>query len=633
MLRSVRGTPRVCSALAATVCGVLIALVVASSDLRAQISPGPLAKPHASLEGPRNCTQCHGSRREPTTQRCLACHREIAWLQQQGQGFHARRDARGTCSSCHPDHAGRDFALIQWPDRSPERFDHAQGTGYALDGSHATAKCTACHTPRLRTSPAAALSPRRGTTGWVGLETSCTSCHTDPHRGTLDGACTRCHDTGRWKDVPTFDHARTRYPLTGKHDAVECAACHTAPRLEPSTDSAGRPIPVFRPVPFKDCAACHIDPHQGRLAGTCTRCHVTSGFRTIDRAAFDHDRTRYPLRGKHATVACASCHGGSSTPTRARAATITARATNRGAAVSEAVARPAFQACTACHTDAHGGQLAARPDRGACTACHSVDGWRPSTFALTAHATLRLPLDGAHATVACASCHAVGRRGLPPLPESAAAGAARFVARPPETTCAQCHRDPHAWRRPGAAATCIACHTTRAFRPTTMSASAHASTGFALEGAHLAVPCVGCHETMTRPAATSTLVAAAPGVAPLDLRQSRATCASCHSDPHAGRFTAPGDAAGCERCHSVRAFTPATGFDHARDGRFPLEGAHARVPCASCHRESSGATAGGATAGKTAAGATPGSPTRYGGLSAACESCHLPSRDRQRPRP
>jgi hypothetical protein len=596
---------------------VAVGLMLRASDVRAQISPGPLAKPHASLEGPRNCTQCHGGGNESTTQRCLACHREIAQLQQQGQGFHARRDARGACSSCHPDHAGREFALIQWPGGAPERFDHARGTGYALDGSHATAKCTACHATRLRVSPAAKLSPRRNTVGWVGLETSCTSCHDDLHRGTLDGACTRCHDTGRWQDAPGFDHARTRYPLTGKHKAVKCAACHLAPALEPPTDSAGRLVPVLRPVPFKDCAVCHTDRHRGSLTGECSRCHVTSSFRTIDRAAFDHDRTRYPLRGKHATVACASCHGGSQAATPVIADTAASRPAARVAASTRTNMRPAFGACTACHADAHAGQLTGRSDGGACNACHSLDGWRPSTFGVAAHSSTRLPLDGAHASTSCSGCHAPDRKGLPALRGNAAPGLGRMVMRPPETTCAQCHADPHVWREPAAAPTCTACHTTRAFRPTRMNASAHPSAGYALEGAHLAVPCVGCHETMARAPARSTLVAATPGVARLDLRTARPTCAGCHADPHRGQSGAVASGE-CERCHTVRAFAPASLFDHARDARFRLEGAHARAPCAACHRQSSGATAG--------------APLGYGGLSTACESCHAAS-GRPRPRP
>lgn len=664
-----------------------------AAGVRAQISPGPLARPHATLEGSRNCSQCHGGRAEPTTQRCLACHREIAWLQQQGQGYHARRDARGACSSCHPDHAGRDFELIQWPAGAPERFDHARGTGYALEGSHSTAKCSACHRSELRTSPAAKLSPRETTVGWIGLETDCTSCHSDPHRGKLEGACTRCHDTREWKDAPGFDHARTDYPLTGKHTDVTCAKCHLAARLRPSTDSAGRPVSVFRPVPFKDCSSCHTDPHRGRLTGSCSACHVTSSFRKIDRNAFDHDRTRYPLRGQHASATCTSCHVGfPSTGMRpafatcgschrdvhdgqatvagktvdcaachrvegftpatytveqhratgfpllgrhARVACTSCHTARASASRSEPTARPdaksrapyastakviemrpRFQACADCHNDAHGGQLASRPDRGACNACHSVDGWKPSTFGLTAHAASRLPLDGTHAAVPCGACHGPERPGLRPLPTTVASGTARVVVRPPEIECAQCHTDPHVWQKKWAAVpTCTACHSTRVFRPTSMNAADHASTGYALEGSHRAVSCVGCHEAVSRPRSRSTLIAATPRLAPLSLGASASTCVGCHSDPHGGQFQKLGGGA-CDRCHTMTAFAPASRFDHTRDARFPLSGAHARASCVACHRQPTGAK--------------PGAPLTYAGLSARCESCHTgaPARPR-----
>jgi len=681
----------------AVLCAAIV-VVLGTTPAGAQISPGPLARPHASLEGPTNCTQCHGGRREPTTQKCLACHREMTWLRQQGRGLHARRDGRGACSSCHPDHAGLEFQLIQWPGGSPERFDHARGAGYALEQSHATLKCTACHTQRLRVSRAAALSPRRTSPGWVGLEADCTSCHADPHRGRLQGACTRCHDAGTWKDAPGFDHARSTYPLTGKHRDVACAKCHLAPRLRPPIDSSGQPVPVLRPVPFKDCSSCHTDAHRGRLTGTCSGCHVTSSFRTIDRAGFDHERTRYPLRGQHVGVACASCHvgwptetarpafaacaschkdphGGQATlagktvdcaachrvdgftpatfgiaqhqlttfpllgrharvacsachttrplPVRSDAAGGAAKrngvAASTGAPTKEIVIRPPSRTCGDCHVDAHGGQLAARPDRGACNSCHSLDGWRPSTFGTAAHGSLRLPLDGAHAVVPCAACHSENRPGLRPLPQGGAAGSARVALRPPETTCVQCHADPHVWGTARSAATpCTACHTTGGFRRTTMDAAAHSSTRYPLEGAHRAVPCVGCHTAMeNRARAPSTLIVGASHAPKLELTMSSTTCASCHHNPHGAELTGTGKGA-CDRCHTLSSFTPASRFDHARDARFALQGAHATVSCVSCHRARSGTT--------------PGTPLAYGGLSRACESCHTATgRPRGRP--
>ena len=72
-----------------------------------------------------------------------------------------------------------------------------------------------------------------------------------------------------------------------------------------------------------------------------------------------------------ATVACADCHthGDFKTPV-------------------------AHALCADCHKDAHHGQFAARADKGECGACHTVEGFKPSTFTVAAHAATMYPLDG-----------------------------------------------------------------------------------------------------------------------------------------------------------------------------------------------------------------------------------------------
>jgi hypothetical protein len=96
-------------------------------------------------------------------------------------------------------------------------------------------------------------------------------------------------------------------------------------------------------------------------------------------------------------------------------------------------------------------------------------------------------------------------------------------------------------------------------------------------------------------------------VARLDLGGAPTTCAGCHADPHGGQFVKL-DGGSCDRCHTMNAFKPAGRFDHARDAGFALEGAHARVACAACHRQ-------------TIAG-RPGAPLEYSKVSPSCESCH-----------
>jgi hypothetical protein len=121
---------------------------------------------------------------------------------------------------------------------------------------------------------------------------------------------------------------------------------------------------------------------------------------------------------------------------------------------------------------------------------------------------------------------------------------------------------------------------------------------------------------VNRPRSRSTLVAAAPKLAPLSIAATATTCAGCHTDPHVGRFALRTGGGTCERCHTTDAFVPAPRFDHTRDARFELTGAHARAACVACHRQTGAAK--------------PGTPLTYTGLSTRCESCHAagPSRPR-----
>lgn len=576
------------------------------------------------------------------TPRCLSCHREIQWLVDQGRGFHARA-GKGECASCHPDHAGRDFELVKWPDGSARQFDHARA-GWLLEGKHAQIACEKCHTAQLRVSPAADLGPKRIGAGWTGLETSCASCHQDVHKGTLRGSCESCHNMTAWSPAPKFDHAQSRYPLTGKHVDVACAKCHLT--------TAGAEIKLavaqFKPLPHADCIACHRDPHAGRMHGTCSSCHVTSSFSAIGGRNFSHERTRFPLLGKHADVSCEQCHVqypkhidrppfatctschidyhrgqarvagfavdcaychnvAGFTPatfTVAQHARTGYPLVGRHAAVScagchtrrdargarELVMRPASNRCEACHVDApHGTQLAARGASGACATCHTPMGWKPSTFGVREHGTLRFPLTGRHAVAACGSCHSATRQGLPPFPATRSLGSARIAFRLDELTCNACHRDPHGGKYASAKpappqGTCIACHDTRSFHPSLIDAAAHARFAFPLEGAHGAVPCVACHTTMGTAASLGASLQLAAGPSrPVVYTLPGATCASCHKSPHGTQFASRKDGGSCQSCHDVRGWTPASRFVHDANGGFALGAAHEHLPCARCH--------------------------------------------------
>ncbi|MFI5370267.1 MAG: cytochrome c3 family protein [Candidatus Eisenbacteria bacterium] len=632
---------------------VVLAMAGGIAPARAQVSPGPLSDAHRSLDGGTQCFQCHAKAGGPAEMegRCLACHKEIGWMKDHKTGFHAQ--VKDPCSKCHPDHAGRDFQMIAWDGGSPQRFDHRRA-GWALEGKHAQVDCRSCHKPAFQKSEAAPLIRKKDhAASWLGLETACASCHQDPHAGTLGTDCTRCHGLEAWRPAPKFNHANTAYALTGAHVKVACANCHSTTTLVKTWAADGSPIPVYKPVPHGECSDCHSDPHAGKFGAACARCHVTTSFKTVNQSTFDHDRTRYPLRGRHVTVACASCHdektawgpkpafatcGSCHRDAHAGLATVAGKPadcavchgvdgftpstftvaqhrasvyplegrhaavecakchTHRAAADPAAAAlgparvvmRPPHDRCASCHADPHGGQLATRADHGACESCHTVAGYKPSTFAVAEHGKLRLALDGRHAAVACAGCHGVTRAGLAPPHGAAGAGKAGFVFALDELACTSCHHDPHRGRFATGGARprkdgCFACHSVAAFRPSAFDAAAHASSGFALEGAHRAVPCVGCHASLKANPPVSTLLAAT-GSRALPLDDAPATCEGCHKDPHGGQFTARKDHGACIGCHGVDAFAPASRFDHGRDTRFKLDGAHARIACAACHR-------------------------------------------------
>ncbi len=548
----------------------------------------PLRQSHAK----QTCGDCHkaGLRVSPAAalapggksrwtgleQTCASCHEDI------------HRGALGaTCADCHD--AGT------W--KATPGFKH-DTTGYALTGKHLDVTCEACHAAtRLplkrdgqgRTIPIYRPVPHQ----------TCTACHRDVHDGRFGGTCTSCHSTQGFQQVnPSgFDHARTPFPLKGKHRAVKCAGCHA----DFSTDRGRRPA-------ASTCAACHQDVHGGAAtvqgkSADCAACHTESQFSPSTFPLERHQNSRYPLEGKHQKTACTACHekevGAGPNPWGS----------------SRIVLRPAFGTCSTCHGDDHGGQLRARPGKGECAECHAVTGWKPSRFGVEAHRTLTLPLEGRHAAIDCQACHGAERKGLRPLTPPGPLGKGRFAFTAIETGCVACHLDPHAGRfeakgaRP-AARGCQSCHNATAFAPTAIDEAAHRAFRFSLTGAHRATPCAGCHQELDRRPPTragTTLVLAA--TQPAELRfEAKLACADCHRSVHGPQFDDRKDLGRCEACHTDDAFTPAGAFDHDRDAALALKGGHQKVACAGCHKSEPG----------------PNGTTRviYRPVASKCEACH-----------
>jgi hypothetical protein len=551
---------------------LLFALLFLPAPAAAQLSPGELSQPHAGLEGSANCLKCHQKGRGVAPARCLDCHTEIKRRVAAGRGLHARAGFQA-CQTCHIEHHGRKFQLIDWgKNRQQAGFDHRQ-TGWPLEGAHARQTCRSCHQPKfVRKAPE--LAKKNPSRTFLGLDRSCVSCHRDEHQGQFAPAsCLSCHTMASWRPPAKFDHARTAFPLSGQHQKVACASCHPSKTLP-----GGQDFLLFKGIRHQRCSDCHKDPHQGKFGATCQQCHSTAGWRTGALAGFDHARTGFPLTGQHRSLACASCHkpkAGSKEPV---------------------FSKMAHQRCTDCHKDPHQGRLGAT-----CQQCHSTAGWTTGSRAKFDHGKTRFPLRGEHREVSCQQCHTSGR-GL---------RFARFQA------CMDCHKDAHAGqlaarKTPGGAA-CESCHTVESFSPSTFTLQMHQQSGYPLEGAHLAVPCIACHSTVAAAELPPKFRAQARqegNTKVIRFRWESTECRACHGDPHQGEVSRVAGPQGCRTCHSVEGWPHLAAFDHARTG-FSLEGEHRQVPCGGCHARAGGGAPG-----------TPGKRVRFTGTPKACNACH-----------
>jgi hypothetical protein len=532
----------------------------------AQISPGPLSRAHNQLSGATRCTSCHKLGGQATL-RCLDCHAEIRSRLVSNHGLHASFNlptgSSNECARCHSEHNGEDFTLVKWTPIQGS-FDHSK-TGYALEGKHARLACDQCHNAqRVLAAERATIQKKDLGKTFLGLSPNCVTCHKDPHDGRLGDSCQQCHSESGWKDISRFDHAKTKYRLTGQHAEVACASCHT-----PGSDHKPRWIGLS----YSGCSDCHTDPHKATFAQRCESCHSTTGWKRVSlenvNAKYDHSKTRYPLLGKHEAVECVRCHR------------------------SGDFKKPlAFQKCTDCHTpDPHGGQFRQRADGGECAACHSVQGFKPALFGVKEHASTAYPLQLKHASVRCNQCHL--NRGKDTQYKI------KFGL------CTDCHKDEHGGQFAAAPYVnrCERCHDLKGYVPSIFTLARHKETRFRLTGGHLATPCGECHKSL----ATGTLKQAAR------FRFDDLSCTACHSDPHGGQFKErmlPGSPSGrvtvCEACHSTVSWQDLGRFDHTQTS-FPLTGAHRATACIACHKTSTGRQV---------------SSINFKAVPSRCEQCH-----------
>jgi hypothetical protein len=236
----------------------------------------PLEGAHAAA----SCLRCHASLDfTQERQRCATCHDDVH-----------RGELGNECARCH---TARSFI-----DRTAMARLH-QTLRFPLTGAHAALECEDCHRPA-----------HAGQMRFVGQAANCQGCHMDDFRATrspdhaaggfpLD--CMSCHSTAGWQGA-RFDHARTAFPLTGAHRAVECARCHGNGQYQ-SVSAA--------------CASCHQGDYDGTTdpphaaSGFSSQCQTCHGTTSWAGATFDHDAQNFPIySGAHANkwASCTTCH-------------------------------------------------------------------------------------------------------------------------------------------------------------------------------------------------------------------------------------------------------------------------------------------------------------------------------------
>ncbi|MBL8326116.1 MAG: cytochrome C [Rubrivivax sp.] len=622
-----------------------------AQGLESALSPGPLIRGHQKVEG--ECAKCHVRFDRAAQDRlCIDCHKEVGQDLRAKAGMHGRFKPQ-PCRACHTDHRGPDMRIAEFDRRA---FDH-RATDYPLAGRHADVKCDACHLPgkKFREAP---------------LE--CVACHKkdDKHKATLGPKCGDCHGEQSWKDVK-LDHGKTRFPLTGKHADVKCDACHKstvyneAPltcigchrkddkhkarygekcdschnarrwgeitfrhdtdtrfalrgkHREARCDSCHTGM-LYREKLGTTCIDCHRkdDTHKGSLGTNCVACHVEGSWR--ETARFDHDKTRFKLRGGHVKAECKSCH-------------------------TTADYRAAPSACIGCHKkdDKHEATLGTD-----CAACHTDANWKASRFD---HDKTKFRLTGKHAVpplkcaechrdlksfrgaateclachkkddkhegtlgADCASCHAETSWKAGRFDHARTKFALTHGHAVPPLKCTSCHRDLKSYRP--TALECVACHKKDDKHEGQLGArcdSCHGSANWrvagydhsrarvALVGGHLRVECKACHKS-------------------LRYRDAPRECVGCHlkDDKHKARF-----GVACESCHNARDWR-LWNYDHAKRSGYRLEGKHARAACEACHRQA-------APPGKAAAALDQGCTSCHrqddvhdGSFGPRCEQCH-----------
>ena len=346
--------------------------------------------------------------------------------------------------------------------------------------------------------------------------------------------CVVCHNEHHGRnfqiirfDKKTFVHSKTGYELKGAHARLECNGCHKPAFIG---DVRLKKKPSTYMGLNQACLSCHEDYHKGKMSPKCNNCHSFETFKNA--TGFDHNTTRFPLLGKHKTVACEKCH-------KTEIVDGKPKQIFRGLE---------FANCTACHKDVHDNKFGQN-----CRKCHSEESFH-SVKGMKSfdHDKTNFKLIGKHALVECKACHKTS-----------------LTAPIRHDHCNNCHADYHNkdFAKNGVSPDCNQCHNNNGFTPSEYTIEKHNLTKFPLEGAHLATPCMACHKKQGK----------------WSFRNMGKNCIDCHENVHKGFIQDKymSDNNNCTVCHNVTSWKKVT-FDHNKTN-FKLDGAHAKLLCSECH--------------------------------------------------
>ena len=404
------------------------------------------------------------------------------------------------CADCHTTNDWTTLARQM-------KFDHDK-TFFKLVGQHSQVNCKSCHQSLV----------------FSDAKTDCNSCHKDVHQNTVGPDCERCHSSTTWVISEANQmHEKTRFPLVGVHQNVDCASCHS-----------GYSKLYFPPLAVS-CYSCHSQQYfattspnhvQAQFSTQCQDCH---GAIDISWGPTNFDHSFFPLTCGHAIQNCFACHK---------------QGNNNFKGLSTN--------CYSCHqadfASATNPNHVAQGFSHQCDQCHTTTDWTSAGFD---HTAAGFPLTLGHANLQCVQCHAAGFTNTP-------------------STCVSCHQtDYNNTNNPShitlALPTgCTTCHTTNpGWTPATFPIH---SNYYVITGAHASLTCDQCHNGNYNVAPT--------------------TCYGCHTNDYNSTNNPPHQSAGyptdCTQCHTQTAWTPST-FNHTQ---FPItSGNHASPPllCSQCH--------------------------------------------------